>query len=136
MKPLLQKPDCIRLPVPDLEAGLGFYRDRLGHELIWRTADAAALRLPDTDCELILFSKGPDEAVDWKVESVDSAVDAFVRAGGSIVEPPFDIPVGRAAVVHDPWGNALVLLDLSKGTFITDADGNITGLSKPEPERH
>ena len=131
MKPLLQKPDCIRLPVPDLEAGLGFYRDRLGHELIWRTADAAALRLPDSDCELMLFTKGPAEAMDWKVESAEKAVEAFVGAGGSVVEPPFDIPVGRCAVVRDPWGNELVLLDLSKGTFLTDATGNITGLKKP-----
>ncbi|MGB7540234.1 MAG: VOC family protein [Anaerolineales bacterium] len=131
MKPLLQKPDCIRLPVPDLDSGLGFYRDRLGHELIWRTADAAALRLPDSDCELILFTKGPEEEVDWKVESADAATGFFVGAGGSVVEPPFDIPVGRCAVVRDPWGNKLVLLDLSKGTFLADSSGNITGLSKP-----
>ncbi len=131
MKPLLQKPDCIRLPVPDLEAGLAFYRDRLGHALIWRTADTAALRLPDSDCELMLFTQGPAEAMDWKVESAEKAVEAFVGAGGSVVEPPFDIPVGRAAVVRDPWGNELVLLDLSKGTYLTDADGNITGLKKP-----
>ncbi|MBN2086695.1 MAG: VOC family protein [Anaerolineales bacterium] len=131
MKPLLQKPDCIRLPVPDLEAGLGFYRDRLGHELIWRTADTAALRLPDSDCELMLFTQGPDEPLDWKVESADRAADFFVGAGGSLAVPPFDIPVGRAAVVLDPWGNKLVLLDLSKGTFLTDSNGNITGLKKP-----
>jgi predicted enzyme related to lactoylglutathione lyase len=131
MKPLLQKPDCIRLPVPDLEAGLGFYRDRLGHALIWRTADAAALRLPDSDCELVLYTQGAEEEVDWKVESADNAADSIVRAGGSVVEPPFDIPVGRCAVVRDPWGNKLVLLDLSKGTFITDPQGNITGLEKP-----
>ncbi len=131
MKPLLQKPDCIRLPVPDLEAGLAFYRDRLGHALIWRTADMAALRLPDSDCELMLFTKGPAEAMDWKVESAEKAVEAFIGAGGSVVEPPFDIPVGRAAVVRDPWGNELVLLDLTKGTYLTDAGGNITGLKKP-----
>jgi len=131
MKPLLQKPDCIRLPVPDLEAGLGFYRDRLGHELIWRTADTAALRLPDSDCELLLFTIGPDETLDWKVESADRAADFFAAAGGSIAVPPFDIPVGRAAVVRDPWGNQLVLLDLSKGTYLTDENGNITGLKKP-----
>jgi lactoylglutathione lyase len=131
MKPLFEKIDCIRLPVPDLDAALDFYRGRLGHELIWRSAGAAGLRLSDSDSELVLYTGGSEAEVDWKVESADSAVGRFVDAGGSVVEPPFDIPVGRCAVVRDPWGNSLVLLDLSKGTFITDPDGNITGLRKP-----
>ena len=48
--PLLRKVDCVRLYVPDLETGLAFYRDKLGHELIWRTA-TAGLCLPETDAE-------------------------------------------------------------------------------------
>ncbi len=131
MKPLLQKLDCIRLPVPDLDAALDFYRGRLGHELIWRSPTQAGLRLPDSDCELVLQTEVPKEEVDWKVDSADQAVEDFVRAGGTVVEPPFEIPVGRCAVVRDPWGNQLVLLDLSKGTFITDSDGNIIGQNKP-----
>jgi lactoylglutathione lyase len=131
MNPLFQKIDCIRLPVPDLDAALDFYRGRLGHELIWRNETMAALRLPDTDSELVLYNNGTEPEVDWKVESADRAVDRFVEAGGSVAVPPFDIPVGRCAVVHDPWGNALVLLDLSKGTYITDPNGKIIGLSKP-----
>lgn len=47
--PLIRKVDCVRLYVPDLEAGLVFYRDRLGHDLIWRTATAAGLSLPATE---------------------------------------------------------------------------------------
>jgi catechol 2,3-dioxygenase-like lactoylglutathione lyase family enzyme len=35
-KPLFRKVDCIRIPVTDLQDGLKFYRDELGHELIWR----------------------------------------------------------------------------------------------------
>ena len=34
--PLFQKIDAVTVPVPDLEAGLRFYRDSLGHELRWR----------------------------------------------------------------------------------------------------
>jgi hypothetical protein len=43
-----------------------------------------------------------------------------------VVSGPEDIPVGRVAVVSDPFGNPLVLLDLSKGTFRTSPDGTVT----------
>jgi hypothetical protein len=31
--------------------------------------------------------------------------------------------------VHDPFGNRLVLIDLSKGEHTTDADGTVTGVA-------
>ena len=45
-----------------------------------------------------------------------------------MLSAPEDIPVGRVAVVADPFGNRLVLLDLSKGTFRTDHHGTVTGV--------
>jgi predicted TPR repeat methyltransferase len=51
---LFRKIDSVQIPVPDLEAGLAFYRDQLGHELIWRTSTSAGLRMPETDAELVL----------------------------------------------------------------------------------
>jgi lactoylglutathione lyase len=115
--PLLQKVDCVQLPVPDLEAALGFYRDRLGHEV--------GLRLPGSDAELVLQIERPEPEVDWLVASVEAAVEQFVAAGGRVEVPPFDIQIGRCAVVRDPWGNALVLLDMSRGALVTDAEGRI-----------
>lgn len=41
-EPLFRKVDCLRIPVPELNAGLAFYHDSLGHELIWRTETTAA----------------------------------------------------------------------------------------------
>ena len=46
-----------------------------------------------------------------------------------MVTEPFDIPVGRLAVVADPFGNILVLLDLSKGRYVTDTTGNVTAVT-------
>jgi len=126
-KALLKKVDCIRLPVPDLDAGLAFYRDRLGHELVWRTEKAAGLRLPGTDAELVLQTDDPAPEIDFLVDSADLAAARFTAAGGTVVVPPFEIQIGRAAVVADPWGNQYVLLDMSKGALLTDEDGNILG---------
>jgi catechol 2,3-dioxygenase-like lactoylglutathione lyase family enzyme len=126
---LLRKVDCVRLPVPDLEGGLAFYRDRLGHELVWRTATAAGLRLADSDSELVLQTERPQPEVNFLVGSVDQAADQLTRAGGTVVVEPFEIPVRRVAVVADPFGNQLTILDLSKGRYLTDADGNVVGVA-------
>ena len=47
------------------------------------------------------------------------------------MQGPFDIQIGRCVVVQDPWGNELVLLDMSKGRLRTDDAGNILGNEPP-----
>ena len=131
MKPLFRKVDCLRLYVPDLEAGLAFYRDCLGHELIWRSATAAGLRMPDTDAELVIQTEEQRQEIDLLVDSADKATAFFEQAGGKVIVAPFDIQIGRCAVVEDPWGNPLVLLDMSKGLLATDSEGNIIGNVEP-----
>jgi len=126
---LLRMVDAVTVPVPDLDQGLRFYRDRLGHELLWRN-DAigqAALRLPESSTELVL-STGLNYAPTWLVASVEAATETFVAAGGRVLAKPAPIAVGRVAVVADPFGNALVLLDLSAGRYVTDAEGNVIGV--------
>jgi catechol 2,3-dioxygenase-like lactoylglutathione lyase family enzyme len=126
-QPFFSKVDCIRLNVPDLEAGLAFYRDRHGHELIWRTATAAGLRLPDSNAELVIQTEDPGPEIDFSVASVDEAVRRFLESGGALVQAPFDIAIGRCAVVRDPWGNELVMVDATKGLLATDEQANVIG---------
>ena len=127
MNALVRKIDAIQIQVPSLDAGLAFYRDRLGHELIWRTASAVGLRLPDSDTELVLQIERPGPEINFLVASADQAAQQVCDAGGTIDVPPFDIQIGRCVVVRDPWGTSLVLLDMSKGALITDTDGNVIG---------
>jgi predicted enzyme related to lactoylglutathione lyase len=126
----MQTVDCIRLYVADLEVGLAFYRDQLGHELIWRTDEAVGLRMPDSTTEIVLHTRHQEPEIDFKVESADAAAIRFEKAGGKVVAPAFDIQIGRCAVVEDPWGNRLVLLDATKGLLVTDAEGNVIGNAK------
>ena len=132
-EPVLRMIDAVTLPVPDLERGLAFYRDRLGHELLWRDDDLgqAGLRLPDGATELVLSAR-LDYAPNWLVASVDAAVDRIVAAGGAVLAPPTPIPVGRLAVVADPFGNTLVLLDLSTGRYATDEAGQVIGVTRDD----
>lgn len=60
--------------------------------------------------------------------AADDAATRIERAGGTVLAPPFDIPVGRVAVASDPFGNVLVLIDLSKGRYATDEGGSVTAI--------
>lgn len=133
--PLLQKVDAVTIPVPDLDSGLRFYRDSLGHELAWRNDEIgqAGLSLPDSDTEIVLATH-LDYEPNWLVSSADEAAETIRSAGGRVVVEPFDIPVGRVAVVADPFGNALVVLDLSKGRYVTDDAGMVTGIAAESAE--
>jgi catechol 2,3-dioxygenase-like lactoylglutathione lyase family enzyme len=116
--PLLKTVDAISVPVPSLAPGLEFYHNELGHELVWRhdQLGQAALRVPGGDTELVLATRQRYEP-NWLVDSADEASARIIEAGG------------RVAVVADPFGNELVLIDLSKGRYRTDADGSVTGIS-------
>jgi 8-oxo-dGTP pyrophosphatase MutT (NUDIX family)/catechol 2,3-dioxygenase-like lactoylglutathione lyase family enzyme len=129
---LIRKVDCVSLPVSDLEQALAFYRGRLGHRLIWRSDTAAGLRLPDTDAELVVHTESRPQAAELLVASVADAVRRFVAAGGTLLSGPFEIAIGSCAVVRDPWGNALVLLDMSKGPLETDDAGRVVQRSARE----
>jgi catechol 2,3-dioxygenase-like lactoylglutathione lyase family enzyme len=127
--PLLRSVDAVTVPVPDLDSGLAFYRDRLGHPLLWRHDELgqAGLGLATQGTELVLTTRAP-YAPSWLVSSTDDAVNAVVEAGGRRISGPSDIPVGRLAIVEDVFGNQLVMLDLSKGHYVTDQLGRVTGV--------
>jgi len=129
--PLFEKIDCVMLYTPDLDAALAFYCDRLGHELVWRAEEALGLHLPGCDAELVLQNERPGLEVDFLVSNADEATQKFEEAGGKVLVAPFDIRIGRCVVVEDPWGNNLVLLDMSKGRLVTDSQSRITGNEAP-----
>jgi catechol 2,3-dioxygenase-like lactoylglutathione lyase family enzyme len=144
--PLFRKLDNLLLRVADLDAAISFYRDCLGHRVLWRSDEAVGFALPDTDAELVVHLHiGPE--TDVLVENVDEAFAFFLNAGGEAIEPPFDIAIGRCARVRDPFGNELTLLDQSsaleleprsavspKGALATDQNGRVVGI-KPKPLR-
>ena len=112
--PVLRSVDAITIPVPGLDEGLAFYRDRLGHQLLWRNdaVGQAGLALPDSRVEVVLSTRQQMEP-NWLVESIDTAMHDLVEAGASVAAEPATIPVGRVAVVIDPFGNPLVLVELT-----------------------
>jgi len=119
MKSLFLNIDCHSLPVADLDAAIEFYKS-LGQELIWRTHTSAGLRLGDS--ELVLHTDSRPIETDLLVESVEDAIEVFTKAGGTVLQEPFDIQIGKCAIISDPWNNPIVILDQSKGLLKTDGD--------------
>src|SRR3954469_20236154 len=101
MDPLLHGVDCVTVPVPDLDEGLRFYRDSLGHELLWRNdaVGQAGLRLPRSDTEIVLTVHEPYEPA-WLVSSAGQAAAVVENAGGRVLEAPRAIRVRRAALTR------------------------------------
>ena len=129
--PLIRKVDCVLFYVSDLESGIKFYQDTLGHTLKWRTDDSAGFQMPESDAEIVIQTSRKEQETDLLVESAESSVSYLVKAGSTVILQPFDIQVGKCAIVQDPWGNRLVLLDLSKGILLTDSEGKVIGNRKP-----
>ncbi|MFF1869293.1 VOC family protein [Streptomyces sp. CB03911] len=46
----------------------------------------------------------------FSVDDCDSVVDALVKAGGSVIQPPFDMQAGRMSVVADPQGAVFAVI--------------------------
>ncbi len=135
--PLFQNVDCMGVQVPNIEDALAFYRDALGHTLLWRTPTSAGLAFADSPemPELVLHTDVWPIATAIKVASVPEAIQRFVANGGSVVEPTSEVAIGRLAVVSDPWANHLVLLDSSKGKLQTDHEGNVSGVGSMSRRR-
>jgi len=131
-QPLYKYIDCIRLYVSDLHEGVDFYCNGLGLKLIWKTDSAVGLGMSEGKTEIVIQNELDTQEVDIKVDSVVDAIIEIKKAGGQVVYGPFDIKIGKCAVVKDPWNNQYVILDTSKGTFITDDEGNIIGQHEPE----
>ena len=122
--------DCHGVEVTDLDAAIDFYVNRLGHALLWRSESGAGLRLRDADAmpELVLHTDHWPIATALRVDDVERAIERFVQAGGRLRSGPEEIAIGKLAVVEDPFGNALVMLDGSKGNLQTDSDGKVIGV--------
>jgi predicted enzyme related to lactoylglutathione lyase len=85
--------------------------------------------MPESDAELVVH-RNLNPQVDLLVDDTDAAYLKLIAAGATPIAPPFDVPIGMCAIVRDPFGNALTLLDQSKGTLTTNADGKVTGVQK------
>ena len=114
---MLRKIDCVMVRVPDLTPAADFYARVFGLRPLWRDETSVGMGMPETDAEIVLHTMdlAGDRSVHYLVDDVLDAVAAGQRAGCVLREPPFEVAIGRCAVLEDPFGNTVCLLDMSKG---------------------
>jgi lactoylglutathione lyase len=113
---MLRKIDCVMVRIADLDSAARFYTEVFGLRELWRDASSVAMGMPETDAEIVLHTIDlPDDAgVHYLVDDVPAAVEAYAERGCVVRTPPFDVAIGRCAVLEDPFGNAVYILDLSR----------------------
>ena len=127
-EPLVHKVDCVRFYVPDLDAGLEFYRDHLGHQLLWRTDKAVGLGMSGTDAEIVLQLEREGQETDLKVDSTDAATvrvqDGRRQGDRPALRHPYWALRRRRGQMEQPHG---AFFDSTKGLLLTEDRGCVTG---------
>ena len=115
---MLRKIDCIMIRVDDIQAAATYYAKVFGLRPQWSGDDSIGLVFPESDAEIVLHSDpGIPSSVEvhYLVDDVVAAVAHYEAEGCSVLVAPFDITIGKCAVIRDPFGIRLCILDLTKG---------------------
>ena len=115
---MLKKIDCVMIRVDDVAAGEKFYSEVFGLKPLWREAGNVGMRLPETDAEIVLHNNSeiPHKVeVHYLVDDVVVAVKGYAKKGCRVLVPPFDVIIGKCAVIQDPFGTTICLLDQTSG---------------------
>jgi lactoylglutathione lyase len=115
---VFKKIDCVMIRVDDVAAAERFYAKVFGLKPLWREGGAVGMGMPETDAEIVLHNSAeiPNKVeVHYLVDDVVAAVKNYADNGCRILAPPFDVLIGKCAVIEDPFATTICLLDLSSG---------------------
>ena len=115
---MLKKIDCVMIRVDDVAAGEKFYSEVFGLKPLWREAGSVGMALSETNAEIVLHNNAaiPHKVeVHYLVDNVVAAVKYYAENGCRVLAPPFDVLIGKCAVIQDPFDTTICLLDLTSG---------------------
>jgi catechol 2,3-dioxygenase-like lactoylglutathione lyase family enzyme len=114
---MLRRIDRIVLRIPSLAAGVRFYTEVMGLQIVHQSTHFATLRCPEDKTELVLHDDPdqPAEAVYWLVDDVREVYARRAHLKLTFVSPPQQAARGYRAAVKDPFGTLLFLIDRSTG---------------------
>ncbi len=114
----LKKIDNIMFYVEDLEKSSEFYEEVLGLNKAWTDEERKMIGFvfENDDSEIVIHNDKslPNPDFNFLVDNVDDFVKKHRKKDYSIVMKPFEIRSGMCAVIEDPDGNKLPIVDLTK----------------------
>src|SRR5271169_4115785 len=115
---MFKKIDCVMIRVDDVAAAEKFYSEVFGLKPLWREARSVGMGLAETDAEIVLHNNAdiPNKVeVHYLVDDVVMAVKTYAGKGCRVLVQPFEVLIGRCAVIQDPFGTTICLLDQTSG---------------------
>lgn len=115
---MLRKIDCVMIRVEDVNASAAYYAKVFGLRPKWSEDGTLGLVFPESDAEIVLHRETtiPSSVeVHYLVDDVVVAVAHYAARGCEVLVAPFDITIGKCAVIRDPFGTRLCILDATKG---------------------
>lgn len=115
---MFKKIDCVMVRVGDVAAGERFYSEVFGLKPLWREDGSVGMGMPETDAEIVLHNQAgiPHKVeVHYLVNDVVAAVKTYAEKGCRVLVQPFEVLIGKCAVIEDPFQTTICLLDLTSG---------------------
>lgn len=91
--------------------------ERAGTYTIWKVGEAMVGGMLDMNALGMPAEVPPNWLVYFGVEDADAAVEKVTSGGGTVMNSPIDIPVGRFAVVADQFGATFAVMKPSEETL-------------------
>ena len=114
----LLKIDSVMFFVADLEKGAEFYMNVLGLRRVWidKNRGMIGFVFPEGDSEIVIHNNSslPNPSFSFLVKNVQTFCDEYREKGYTVVREPFEVRCGKFAVIADPDGNELPIIDLTK----------------------
>jgi predicted enzyme related to lactoylglutathione lyase len=114
----LLKIDNIMYRVSDLVKAEKFYTEVLGLKKVWEDRDLNMIGFifEQNDSEIVIHSdqKIPRFDYSYLVKNVTSFCDEIKKQGYKVALEPIEVRSGKYALIADPDGNEIPIIDLTK----------------------
>lgn len=115
---ILRKIDNIMFFVKDLKRSAKFYNEVLGLKRAWTDKEFGMIGFifAESDSEIVIHNNPeiPNPDFSFLVDNVETFVQEFKNKGYTVLKEPFDVRPGKFAVLSDPDGNVIQIIDLTK----------------------
>ena len=104
--------------VKDLDKAANFYQEQFGLKKVWtdRERKQVGFIFPDSDSEIVIHTDPsiPNPDFSFLVDDVVVFCEGYKRKGYKVIKEPFQVRPGKFAVLEDPDGNIIQIIDLTK----------------------